>query len=56
MKKNLKKNQSGMTFIGLVLVIAAIICIAVVGMKVVPAYLEFINVKNAIKKVGLDIF
>ncbi len=50
MKKNLKKNQSGMTFIGLVLVIAAVIFLAVIGMKVVPAYLEFINVKNAIKK------
>jgi flavin-binding protein dodecin len=44
------RNQSGMTFIGLILVIAAIICIAVVGMKVAPAYLEFMNVKNAIKK------
>ena len=45
-----KINQTGMTFIGLIIVIAAIICFAVVGMKVVPAYLEFMNVKNAIKK------
>ena len=46
----MKNNQSGMTFIGLVLVIAAVIFLAVIGMKVVPAYLEFVNVKNAIKK------
>ena len=45
-----KTNQTGMTFIGLIIVIAAIICFAVVGMKVMPAYLEFMNVKNAIKK------
>ena len=50
MKKNLKKNQSGMTFIGLIIVLAAVISIAVVGMKVGPAYLEFMNVKNAIKR------
>ena len=39
-----------MTFIGLIIVIGALVCIAVVGMKVLPAYLEFMNVKNAIKK------
>ena len=49
-KNHAFKNQAGMTFIGLVLVVAAIICFAIVGMKVVPAYLEFMNVKNAIKK------
>ena len=43
-------KQTGMTFIGLIIVIAVLICIAVVGMKVLPAYLEFMNVKNAIKK------
>jgi type II secretory pathway pseudopilin PulG len=50
MKKMTKNNQRGMTFIGLVLVIAAVLFLAVIGMKVVPAYLEFVNVKNAIKK------
>jgi Domain of unknown function (DUF4845) len=47
-------KQKGMTFIGLVLVIAAVVCIAVVGMKVTPAYLEFMSVKNAIKKIGRE--
>jgi Tfp pilus assembly protein PilE len=50
MKKMTKNNQRGMTFIGLVLVIAAVLFLAVIGMKVVPAYLEFNSVKNAIKK------
>ena len=48
----MKQKQTGMTFIGLVLVIVAVIFLAVLGMKVMPAYLEFMNVKNAIKKAG----
>lgn len=50
MKSKLSNKQTGMTFIGLVLVVAALISILAVGMKVMPAYLEFMNVKNAIKK------
>ena len=50
MQKLIGNKQTGMTFIGLVLVIAAVVCIAVVGMKVAPAYGEFMNVKKAIKK------
>ena len=47
-------KQSGMTFIGLVLVIAAGICVAVVGMKVAPAYMEFFSVKKAIQHIASD--
>jgi hypothetical protein len=43
-------KQIGMTFIGMLIVVAALVCMAVVGMKVAPAYIEFMNVKNAIKK------
>ena len=46
----INNKQAGMTFIGLVLVVAAVISILAVGMKIMPAYLEFMNVKNAIKK------
>lgn len=53
MKKTINKQQ-GMTFIGLVLVIAAVIFLAIIGMKVVPAYIEFSSVKNAIKYVAKD--
>ena len=50
MQTMIQSKQTGMTFIGMLIVIAALVCIAVVGMKVMPAYLEFMNVKNAIKK------
>jgi Tfp pilus assembly protein PilE len=46
------QKQKGMTFIGLVLVIVAIVCIAVVAMKVVPAYIEFASVKKVIARIG----
>lgn len=43
-------NQKGASFIGLIIVIAAIVFWGLLGMKVGPAYLEFINVKSAIKR------
>lgn len=52
MQKAINSKQAGMTFIGLVLVIAAVIFLAIIGMKVVPAYIEFSSVKNAIKYVA----
>ena len=54
MQKAINSKQAGMTFIGLVLVIAAVIFLAIIGMKVVPAYIEFSSVKNAIKYVAKD--
>jgi Domain of unknown function (DUF4845) len=45
-----QQKQTGMTFLGMLIVIGALICVAIVGMKVLPAYLEFMNVKNAIKR------
>lgn len=47
-------KQKGMTFIGLVLVVAAVIFLAVIGMKVVPAYIEFFSVKKAIQHIASD--
>ncbi len=44
------KQQQGMTFVGLVLIIAAIIFFAILAMKIAPAYMEFMSVKNAVKK------
>jgi Domain of unknown function (DUF4845) len=48
--KNIIKNQQGMTFIGMVFVIGAIICFALVGFKVAPPYMEYMKVKSAVKK------
>ena len=50
--KNIYVKQRGITFIGLVLVIAAVVFFAVLGMKVVPAYIEFFGVKKIINKIA----
>jgi Tfp pilus assembly major pilin PilA len=54
MQKNIANKQQGMTFIGLVLVVAAVIFLAVIGMKLVPAYIEFFGVKKIITSIGDD--
>lgn len=51
------KTQNGFTLTGLVVVSALLIVIALVGMKVVPAYMEFLSVKKvltAMKQEPLD--
>jgi hypothetical protein len=51
------KTQDGFTLTGLVLVSALLIVVALVGMKVVPAYMEFLSVKkvlSAMKQEPLD--
>jgi len=50
----MRKQQEGMTFIGLVFVIAGIVFVAVIGMKLTPAYLEFLSIKKAIAKIEND--
>ena len=52
--KAFNKHQQGMTFIGVIFVIAAIVFFAMLGLKVGPAYMEFMNIKNAVKKLGND--
>lgn len=54
MQKNIVNKQQGMTFIGLVLVIASLVFVAVIGMKVVPAYMEYMTVKKAVKRIAED--
>ncbi len=48
------RKQQGMTFIGLVFTIAAIVFVAVIAMKLTPAYLEFMSIKKAIAKIEND--
>jgi Domain of unknown function (DUF4845) len=52
MQKTMNSKQAGITFIGLILVLAAVACIGLVGIKVTPAYIEFFGVKKIIKKIG----
>jgi hypothetical protein len=44
----MKRNQSGLTFIGFVIVLAVAGIFIYVGMKLVPMYTEFYSVKKAL--------
>jgi hypothetical protein len=46
------KKQDGMTFLGLVLMVAAGVFVAIIAMKLTPAYIEFAGVKKAIKTIA----
>jgi hypothetical protein len=50
---NLKK-QRGATFLGMVIVAGAIIFLAMIAMKMAPAYIEFMSVKKVLKAMGND--
>ena len=54
MQKAINSKQAGMTFIGFVLIVSVVIFLAIIGVKVVPAYIEFFSVKNAIQYVAKD--
>lgn len=48
------KNQKGMTFIGVVAVVGLVLFIAIVAMKMMPAYIEFMAVKKVIRAMDQD--
>lgn len=50
---NLKK-QHGATFLGMAIVAAVLIFIAIIGMKLLPAYMEFMSVKKVLKAMDND--
>jgi Tfp pilus assembly protein PilE len=43
------KNQKGISIFGLIFVLAIVACLALLGLQVVPSYMEYLSVKNAIK-------
>jgi hypothetical protein len=48
------KKQQGATFLGMVIVAAGLIFVAIIGMKLAPAYIEFVSVKKVLKAMGND--
>lgn len=46
--RNNYKKQNGVTLLGLMMVSVVVIIFALVGMKVVPAYMEFLSVKKVL--------
>lgn len=46
--KPVRRTQQGLSIVGLIVVFAIIVFVALFGMKIVPSYLEFRSAKNAI--------
>jgi hypothetical protein len=43
-----KKRQQGLGFAGVIILLIGIVFIAIIGMKLVPAYIEFYTIKKAV--------
>lgn len=48
----MRSKQSGVSLVGLLAVSVVLVAVALVGMKLVPPYLEFMAVKKVIKSVA----
>ncbi|HSH72448.1 MAG TPA: DUF4845 domain-containing protein [Methylophilaceae bacterium] len=46
------RKQQGMTFLGLIIVLSLVLSVLLAGIKITPAYIEYISVKKALKKIG----
>ncbi len=49
-----KNRQHGMGFMGLIAIIALVVFVAILGMKVVPAYLHNVEIARLLKAVASD--
>ncbi|MBA3696298.1 MAG: DUF4845 domain-containing protein [Methylotenera sp.] len=48
------KRQQGATFLGMAIIAGILIFAAIVGMKMVPAYIEFMSVKKVLHAMSQD--
>lgn len=53
-KQKSLKSQQGITFLGMAIVIAILIFGAIIAMKIVPSYIEFLSVKKVIHAMSED--
>ena len=42
------KNQTGVSLMGLLMICVVLVIVAIGGLKVTPAYLEYLSVKKAV--------
>lgn len=47
-----KQKQSGMTMIGMMFIAIIVVFVAVVAMKLIPAYTEFLAIQKILKDIG----
>lgn len=50
----MNKRQAGVSLIGLIVVLVILAVVALLGMKVVPSYMEFRGIKNVIQTIARE--
>jgi Tfp pilus assembly protein PilE len=50
----MRKEQSGVTLMGLFIALAIVIVVALLAMRLVPAYMEYATAKNAIESIARE--
>jgi uncharacterized protein DUF4845 len=53
-KKTAWKRGRGLTLMGLIMVLFALVFVALFGMKLIPAYIEYATAKKAIEAIARD--
>jgi hypothetical protein len=48
------KKQQGATFLGMAIIAGGLIFVAIIGMKLAPAYIEYMSVKKVLKAMAND--
>lgn len=48
------KKQKGATFLGMAIIAGLLIFVAIIGMKMAPAYIEFMSVKKVLRAMSQD--
>jgi len=50
----MNKRQAGVSLIGLIVVLILLAVVALFGMKVIPSYMEFRGIKNAVQVIARE--
>ena len=45
-------RERGVTFIGMIFIAAAIIFVAIIGLKLIPPYIEYASIKNHFREIA----
>ena len=54
MKQSIRQHQQGMTFIGLLCILALVAVIAYAGIRLVPVYLNYMNISRTMQTVASE--
>jgi Domain of unknown function (DUF4845) len=45
-------NQKGVTFVGMIMIAAMVIFVAIIGIRLVPAYIEYATIVNHLREIA----